>query len=407
MLSSVYDEGRTRGALTTHSSGDIRTPETIQAVTASTHRFRDERRARLLFALLAAAAALGTARTSAAHRGPQSSCTITTVPGGIDLELEVPLEHLSETSSLASAAPSEAEIRAAAPAFQRRIGEQISARTPAGFCRMQPDEPRVLERETRSVAVMLHFYCPEGSVTVRNAWRLDVDPTSQSLCAIDGEGWVFRRGLEEREVGVPTTLARTLRSFVTLGIKHVATGLDHVFFVIALLVRAALDARGKKLTAQLASVATLVTGFTLGHSATLIAAGLGWLMLPSRPVESLIALSLVFMGLENVFRERLPARLWIVAAFGMVHGLGFASALAETALPRRGAVWALLCFNVGVELAQLAIVVSLFPLFSMLARSNAYRIRVLAPVSFAIALAGSVWLVKRATGLNFLPWFGT
>jgi hydrogenase/urease accessory protein HupE len=329
------------------------------------------------------------------------------VPGGIDLELEVPLEHLSETASFASGTPSNAELLAARPAFEQKLREQITARTPGGPCRMQADEPRVVERETPAVTVMLHFYCPEGTVVLRNAWRLDADPASQSLCAIDGEGWVFRRGLEERDVGVPATLGRTLRSFVTLGMKHVATGFDHVCFVIALLVRAALESRGKKFTAQLGAVATLVTGFTIGHSATLVAAGLGWMTLPSRPVESLIALSLVFMGLENVFRDRLRARLFIVAAFGMVHGLGFASALAETALPRRGTVLALLCFNLGVELAQLALVVSVFPLLSVLARSNAYRARVLFPVSLAIAFAGSVWFVKRATGLQFLPWFGT
>jgi hypothetical protein len=93
--------------------------------------------------------------------------------------------------------------------------------------------------------------------------------------------------------------------------------------------------------------------------------------------------------------------------FGLVHGFGFASVLAETELPRRGAVWALLAFNVGIELAQLAIVLVLFPVLTLLARRDFYRSGILVPSSATVALLATVWFVKRAAGLDFLPWLGS
>jgi len=93
--------------------------------------------------------------------------------------------------------------------------------------------------------------------------------------------------------------------------------------------------------------------------------------------------------------------------FGLVHGFGFASVLAETELPRRGAVWALLAFNLGIELAQLSIVLLLFPPLALAAKKSWFRSGILIPISATVAVLASLWFVKRAGHVEFLPWLGS
>jgi hydrogenase/urease accessory protein HupE len=140
---------------------------------------------------------------------------------------------------------------------------------------------------------------------------------------------------------------------------------------------------------------------------TLILAGLELVRLSPRFTESAIALSIVVVGVENVFSHQIRWRFWTASVFGLVHGFGFAAVLADTELPRRGAVWALLAFNVGIELAQLSIVVAIFPLLALSARKRWYRRAVLVPVSAAVAAIALVWFVKRAAAVEFLPWLGS
>ncbi len=198
-----------------------------------------------------------------------------------------------------------------------------------------------------------------------------------------------------------------LESFVKLGILHVLSGVDHILFVIALLVAAALACRERSIAHGYRTMAGIVTGFTIGHSVTLIAAGLGWVRLDSRITESIIALSIVVVGVENLIRRDARWRTLTAALFGLVHGFGFASVLAETELPRRGAVWALLSFNVGIELAQLGIVTLVFPLLALSARKRWYERGLLVPVSTVVTVIAAIWFVKRATGATFLPWLGS
>ena len=142
------------------------------------------------------------------------------------------------------------------------------------------------------------------------------------------------------------------RTYTTLGIEHILTGFDHLLFVLALV----LLVRGVR------RLISTVTAFTVAHSMTLAAATLGWLNIPAAPVEAAIALSIVFVAAEVVrsrqgsagLTERYP---WVVAfIFGLLHGLGFASALAEVGLPQLAVPTALLFFNVGVEFGQLAFI---------------------------------------------------
>jgi hypothetical protein len=145
-----------------------------------------------------------------------------------------------------------------------------------------------------------------------------------------------------------------------------------------------------------------VTAFTVAHSITLSLAALGVIDLPTRLVESVIAASIVVAALNNL-RPLVTRRLWLVAfGFGLVHGFGFASVLADLGLPRDALVLALVGFNIGVELGQLAIVVLFLPLAFALRRTRFYRSWVMVGGSLVIALLALVWLVERAGGIKLL-----
>jgi hypothetical protein len=245
----------------------------------------------------------------------------------------------------------------------------------------------------------LSFACPPGPVTLGNDYLMDQDPLAQSICAIDGDAHVFRKGAVDRLVGTPPSRLELLFGFVELGAEHVLGGVDHVLFVLSLLLGAAsamVNVPGRALR----SVAWLVTGFTLGHSVTLIVAALGILTLPSRFSESMIALSIVIVAVHNLVDEAPRGRAATSTLFGLIHGFGFASALAETGLPRQGAVPALLAFNVGIELAQLAIVLVCFPALAWARRRRWFRWGLFVPACSIIAGLGSLWLVERAFDLS-------
>lgn len=341
-----------------------------------------------------------------AHQMGRSYCTVESVPGGLDVVVETSFEHLMPVLGLASM-PGDAELLAARPRLEAALARAVTARSPAGACALEAGAPELGTAEGQRVArVSLHLSCPPGPVVLRNAWRHDVDPTSEVVCAIDGAAWVFRAESPEREVGAPPALGQVLVTFVKLGVHHVLSGIDHVLFVVALLLAAARASRELRLLRGLREVALVVTGFTLGHSLTLVAAGLGWVSVEPRLTESIIALSVLAVAAENVARREIRWRALTATLFGLVHGFGFASVLAETELPRRGAVWALLCFNLGIELGQLVVVLLVFVPLHFAARRAWYERRLLWPASSIIAALASVWLVKRAFGLGFAPWLG-
>lgn len=195
----------------------------------------------------------------------------------------------------------------------------------------------------------------------------------------------------------------SLVKFIWLGMTHIWGGLDHVLFLITLLLPSVLRYREGRwqpvgsFREALISVVKVVTAFTVAHSVTLSLAALDVIHLPSRLVEAVIALSVVLAALNNVYplvRERF---LWAVAfAFGLVHGFGFSSVLGELVSDRRALVESLLGFNIGVEIGQLALVAVTVPLIFWLRHTVFYRRLVFAPLSALIAVIGAVWFMERA-----------
>ena len=198
-------------------------------------------------------------------------------------------------------------------------------------------------------------------------------------------------------------------TFVWRGIEHIWTGYDHILFLIALLLPAVLRWHEHRWDGAAAfrpvviNVLKIVTAFTVAHSITLALASLKIVTLPSRWVESVIAASVVLAAANNLiplFRER----SWIVAfGFGLVHGFGFASALTEGGLPTTGLVIALIGFNLGVEIGQLAIVTVFIPITYQLRQSAGYRNVALRAGSVAVMVIASIWMAERMFGFKVLP----
>jgi hydrogenase/urease accessory protein HupE len=193
----------------------------------------------------------------------------------------------------------------------------------------------------------------------------------------------------------PRALA-VARTYLVLGVEHILGGIDHLLFVLALLILV-------KGTRRL--IAT-VTAFTVAHSLTLAGATLGFVHVPGPPVEAAIALSIVFVAAEIMHSRQGKAGLterfpWVVAfTFGLLHGFGFASALNEVGLPQSAIPVALFFFNVGVELGQLLFIASVFVIIA-LARQVTRRIAVPQPAwawrvpPYAIGSVAAFWIIQR------------
>ena len=187
-------------------------------------------------------------------------------------------------------------------------------------------------------------------------------------------------------------LADQLREFLVMGIKHIFLGYDHIMFLLAVIIFGGPFLRTVK----------IVTAFTIAHSITLILAALQIVTLPSRLIESSIAVSIAYVAIENCFIQKTDHRWMITFTFGLVHGFGFANVLRQLGLPTKGLVSSLLSFNAGVELGQLGIVLLLLPLIGWLGR-QAYHQRAMQAISLIIGAFGIGWFIERAFGLAFMP----
>lgn len=239
-------------------------------------------------------------------------------------------------------------------------------------------------------SISLTYDCPSaGAYEIRYSVLVgDLDPGHSNAAGYELGGrtgeFVFDDQHRDLVVGDANPLRQAYR-FAVLGLHHILGGLDHVLFVIALLIGAA----------GLREVLGVVTAFTLAHSITLALAALDLVSLPSAVIEPLIALSIAYVAAANVLGRPQPKyQLAAVFAFGLLHGLGFAGALQLTGEFDPAMVMSLLSFNVGIEIGQALVVALLFPLF-LFVRRFAWSQYVHLGASVAIALIGLVWFVER------------
>lgn len=251
--------------------------------------------------------------------------------------------------------------------------------------------------------------CNERPEQVQLAYSLlfDVDPNHRGLVNILSGGrshaLVFAQSSAVQQLSLASPQRSTqFASFITEGIWHIWHGYDHVLFLLTLILPAVVLYRHRRwepresLRDALIDIVKVVTAFTLAHSLTLTLGTLGWVYVPSRLVESAIALTVMF-GALNILFPVVREKRWLLAfVFGLIHGLAFASVLIDLGLTGWNLVLALLGFNGGVEIGQLAIVIVVVPLMYASRRTVAYR-RVLMPAGAAVvALVAAYWFVTRA-----------
>jgi len=243
----------------------------------------------------------------------------------------------------------------------------------------------------------------------------DVDPYHRGIITVYAHGEIAGAVLGPAD---PTTTLdinrpdrwRQFKSFVFDGVLHIWTGPDHLLFILSLLLPSVLICRRRPFTLldpgvwqpvehfwpAAVELVKVISGFTVSHSVTLSLAVLGYVNLPSRLVESGIALSIIVAAFNNIY-PLFKRRAWLVAfAFGFIHGLGFASGLAGLSLPPVAMAVSLGGFNVGVEIGQETAVLPLIALAFLIRGSRFYRIGVMRIGSWLIIAVAALWLVQRA-----------
>lgn len=235
-----------------------------------------------------------------------------------------------------------------------------------------------------------------GAFTVRSAWLGRLPFGHRQYATVrDAEGALLVREMLDRsepafEIGISTapqddSAMQTFQSFLVLGVEHIAGGYDHLLFLLALLI----------VGSGVRAAAGIITSFTVAHSVTLALAAFGWVRLPAEVVEPLIAASIVYVGVENLWRGHGRHRWLLTFGFGLIHGLGFASVLEELVTAGDNLLLPLLSFNLGVELGQLTIAALVLPLIWTWQRRDFLTARYAQACSLCIALAGAYWLIDR------------
>ena len=299
-----------------------------------------------------------------------------------DLRVEPP-ERLLQT----------AEATRAFAALTRMLGDRFTVSadgrplTPAWI-----DIDPIADRQSIRLRLRYALASPAGTLTV-SARMFPYDPAHQTFLNIyEGDALtqaILDGGRPQFEyfAGTRQGAIAVIRKFVPAGIHHILIGPDHLLFLVGLLL----------LGGTIRQLALVVTAFTVAHSITLSLAALNIVSPPARIIEPAIALSIVYVGADNLLvREGRDVRAWIAFAFGFIHGFGFANVLREMDLPARALGWSLFSFNVGVEIGQLIVVVIVATAFAALrARSEAAGRQLAFAGSIVVIAAGTFWFIQR------------
>ncbi len=316
------------------------------------------------------------------------------------------------------------EVRLRTEDINRYASRHLQLSTGDKECPWETTAPLQLEHHSDGTYAVLSLvaHCPNLDAGLKAHYSLffDVDPSHRGLVqwiapgAATGEAaaqaLIFGTESSEQSLALqPAGAWQTLRQYLVDGVWHIWIGYDHILFLLSLLLPAVLVRRGnqwqgvERLPTAVKEVLKVVTAFTLAHSITLTLAALQVISLPSRLVESTIAASVVFAALNNL-KGTIESRRWVMAfCFGLIHGFGFASVLADLGLPQNALVLALVGFNLGVEVGQLAIVALFLPVAFLLRGTGFYRRGVLTFGSALIALIALWWFVQRAFDIQGGP----
>jgi hypothetical protein len=347
--------------------------------------------------------------TATAHSLTSSTIAVRIEEDSVDATVSLPLETLDE--ALGTDYAGNAELAGGeADEVIAYIDEHLTV-TEAGRTTWDATYDNV-ERATiegiESFSVDVHFATGDSSTsrfTVAYDGIIEAVPGHEAVIVLtDSAGKVSTPGivdadhetLEVVDGGRATSVGDMLRH----GFHHVLEGVDHLLFLLALLLPAPLVAaagrwrRGTGPVSTAKAVLRVVTAFTVGHSITLIAAALGWITVPSQPVEVLIAASVGVAAVHAIRPLAARGEVILAIAFGLVHGLAFAGILSDLGIDGTTSLLSLLAFDVGIELAQLTCVALVFPSLHLLSRTRFYPAFRVAGASLALA-AATGWALDR------------
>jgi HupE / UreJ protein len=302
------------------------------------------------------------------------------------------------------------ELRAAAPALRSYLADHLTVEATGAPCPVQFGELRVNTRVDGNYAwIPVSVQCPTepAQIIIRYQVLSGIDPSHRGLLKLDS-GRGIQTAVLRSDTPAELALARAsrwheIREYFITGVEHIWSGIDHLLFLLSLLLPAVLIRRDNRWEAvasgrpAFVSILKVVTAFTIAHSITLSLAAFDLVRLPSRLTESVIAASIVVAALNNIFPVVTEGRARIAFAFGLLHGFGFASVLADMGLPAGARATALIAFNCGIEAGQLAVVAAVMPVAFALRRAAPYRQVVLPLGSAVVAVLAFVWFVQRAT----------
>lgn len=356
-----------------------------------------------------------------AHKPSDSYLTLQATSGSNDVAVrwDIALRDLDYVLELDRDGNGEltwGEVRQRAGDITRLATSHLQLDASGQGCTWLSAQPLALDQHSDGTyaVVSLKAQCAEltGGLRARYALLFDVDPSHRGLVQwlvpghSNAQALIFAVDSAEQTLALePPAALQTIQQYLRDGVQHIWAGYDHILFLLCLLLPAVLVRQAgrwepaPRLGSSFKEVLKVVTAFTVAHSITLSLAALGLVTLPSRLVESVIAASVILAALNNL-RGTVEKKLWVMAfVFGLIHGFGFASVLADLGLPRQALVLALVGFNVGVELGQLAIVAVFLPLAFGIRHTQFYRVGILKGGSVLVALLATWWLAQRVFDL--------
>ena len=286
------------------------------------------------------------------------------------------------------------ELTAAAP----RIADYVTGRLDLG-CPMQLGAAGLVDLTDGaywSLPLTAHCNRPPTGLDVTYKLLFDIDAQHRGLVHVGTQTVIIK---DAAPVHITLGARTSILAFVGYGIWHIWMGLDHILFLACLVLPAVYQRKTARWQAAdslrdvITEVFEIVTAFTLAHSITLVISAAGILRLPSRFVETAIALSVVAAAMNNLLRT-VDARWAVAFALGLLHGFGFSSVLIDLGLPSHELIGALLGFNCGVEIGQAAIVLAMLPVLYLIRRTWAYQ-ALLWGGSGVVAVVATIWAYHR------------
>jgi hydrogenase/urease accessory protein HupE len=331
------------------------------------------------------------------HAVPFSYLDLRFVEDGIDATLVTHSEDISY--ELAWVTPEELLNQEVAQEWSRAIAELVRSRlllkSGGEYLRFDFGDIEALpERKALQFRLKFHWQKFPGALGV-HCLLFPYDPKHQTFVNVYEQGQLTHQEILSKTnpefqyyTGSAQGTFAVISKFVPAGIEHILIGPDHVLFIIGLLL----------LGGSMLHLLKIVTAFTIAHSITLTLAALQIFSPPARVIEPAIALSIVYVGIDNLLvgKEGRDARAWIAFFFGFIHGFGFAYVLREFGLPARALGWSLFSFNFGVEIGQACIVVVVATLLAAVRnRNQQWAQRIILGGSAGVILAGAYWFVQR------------